>query len=155
MTPLSYVNNKEQQNLNGNLYSPEDIFHLGAKVIIKNAEDKILILKCEKKDKSLTYWDLPGGRVQVGGTLEETALREVEEETGITTLKYLSFLGMVLQTFRITLADGEKVGLIYAFYSATVINTNIILSHEHQVYEWVTPQEAIERVGYMGATPYL
>ena len=132
----------------------EDFFHLGAKVIITNPLGKILVLKCEKKGRS--YWDLPGGRIHVGSTLEETAQREVEEETGITVLHDLHFIAMVLQTFRITLKDGQNIGLIYAFFKANV-NDNIVvtLSDEHQGYEWVTKDEAASRVDYMGATPYL
>lgn len=131
----------------------EDLFHLGAKVIITNKEGKILLLRCEKERGA--YWDLPGGRIQVGGTLKETAQREVEEETGITSLVGLQSLGMVLQNFRITLKNGDKVGLIYAFFSAQVDDVPVTISHEHNGYEWVTREQAIERVGYMGVIQFL
>jgi len=139
--------NKEQD------LSREDTFHLGAKVIIKNNDGKILVLKCDKKTKS--YWDLPGGRIHVGSTLEETAQREVAEETGIADLANVHFLGMVPPTVRATLSSGLNIGIIYAFFEATVNQVTVTLSHEHQGYEWVTADEAVKRVGYMGATSFL
>ncbi len=137
-----------QQNV-----SKEDIFHLGAKVIIKNRDNKILVLRCENKTE--TYWDLPGGRIHVGCTLEETAVREVIEETGITNLENLHFLEMVPPTIRVTLADGQNVGIIFAFFEATVDDAVITLSDEHQGYEWVTADEATKRVSCMGASSLL
>ena len=69
----------------------EDIFNLGIKAIIKNSEGKILLLRVnldqlQVKDKG-AYWDIPGGRIHKGSTVEETLKREVEEETGITAIK--------------------------------------------------------------------
>ena len=136
---------KKQQDV-----SKEDIFHLGAKVIIKNKDNKILVLRCENKTEP--YWDLPGGRIRVGCTLQETAVRDVMEKTGIVNLDNLHFLEMVSPTIRVTLADGQNIGLIYAFFEATVHDAIITLSDEHQGYEWVTSDEAIKRVSYMGAS---
>jgi len=120
----------------------EDIFHLGVKTIIKNREGKILVLKVEKGTKS--YWDLPGGRVQKNEALEATALREVTEETGITTLNNIRHVGMIVSNIRIPIGSEQTVGLIFAFYNADVNSDKVLLSFEHQRYEWVLPQKAIE-----------
>ncbi|WP_117885263.1 NUDIX hydrolase [Aureibaculum luteum] len=45
--------------------------------------DKNEILFIFRNDK----WDLPKGKIEKGETIEETAIREVEEETGIEKLK--------------------------------------------------------------------
>src|SRR5690625_4246413 len=35
------------------------------------------------------FWDLPKGKAEQGETIEETALREVEEETGVQNLEII------------------------------------------------------------------
>ena len=45
-------------------------------------------------------WDLPKGKVEKGETLENGAMREVEEETGVKKLKLISFAGMTYHVFR-------------------------------------------------------
>jgi ADP-ribose pyrophosphatase YjhB (NUDIX family) len=47
-------------------------------------QGKILIVKQRLSDKRL--WSLPGGRLEHGESLEQVAIRELSEETGITAL---------------------------------------------------------------------
>lgn len=58
------------------------LLNIGAVLLSDPSTDKILLLKRNKlpyKD----YWAFPGGKLEVGETLRECALREFEEETGI------------------------------------------------------------------------
>lgn len=52
----------------------EDVFHLGVKAIIQNTDGKILLLKVNlKKLKAFNgeaYWDIPGGRIKQGDSVE-------------------------------------------------------------------------------------
>lgn len=50
----------------------------GAVVIILNSENEVLLQ--QREDSS---WGLPGGLMELGESLEETARREVTEETGL------------------------------------------------------------------------
>lgn len=60
--------------------------------VVKNEENKTLFIY------RLDKWDLPKGKMEDNESIEETAIREVEEECGITNLK----LGKPLQdTFHI------------------------------------------------------
>ncbi|GHU85941.1 hypothetical protein FACS1894153_2070 [Bacteroidia bacterium] len=49
--------------------------------LVRNKDGKYLFIYRKK------FWDLPKGKIDVGETLEECALREVEEETGVKNLK--------------------------------------------------------------------
>lgn len=48
--------------------------------LVLNAENKMLFIRRNK------HWDLPKGRMEKGESITETALREVEEECGISNL---------------------------------------------------------------------
>jgi ADP-ribose pyrophosphatase YjhB (NUDIX family) len=50
-------------------------------VLIRKCEEYLLILRAVEPDRG--YWSVPGGLVEVGERLEEAAIREVEEETGL------------------------------------------------------------------------
>lgn len=50
-------------------------------IIIK--EDKILLVKRENNPFK-NHWALPGGFVNIGESVEEAVLREIEEETSLT-----------------------------------------------------------------------
>jgi 8-oxo-dGTP diphosphatase len=57
----------------------KDYIGIGCWGIVTNEQGKILLLKRLDKD----YWERPGGKVEVGETLEDSIIREVFEETGI------------------------------------------------------------------------
>lgn len=124
----------------------EDKYHLGIKALIKNKEGKYLLLKVNKKAlKGYTgeaYWDIPGGRVQKGDTVENTLKREIEEETGIKNISEPKPITMVLSNIRIPL-DTYDVGLILSIYECEINeNEQIKLSEEHTTFAWLEPQEA-------------
>jgi 8-oxo-dGTP diphosphatase len=54
-----------------------------ATAIIPFPPDKILLIK-RATVPFKGYWALPGGRVNMGETVEHTVVREVKEETGLT-----------------------------------------------------------------------
>lgn len=141
-----------ENHKNNNVIPMEDHFQLGAKTFVVNKAGKILLLKCEGRK---TYWDIPGGRIHKGETLENVALRELAEETGITTLGPLRYLGMMLTNIRFKNPIGLDCGLIYALYTATVDECVVELSSEHQSYAWVTKDEVIELIGYMGTESFI
>ncbi len=59
--------------------------------IVKN--DEILLIN-RNKYPFVGFWDLPGGKVKMGERIEETALREALEETGLD-MNFHSFRGTV------------------------------------------------------------
>lgn len=53
--------------------------------IVKNINDETLFIYRRNK------WDLPKGKMDKGETIDQTALREVKEETGIKNLSIIDF----------------------------------------------------------------
>ena len=85
---ISFFQNKIQE---GHLYHPD------AKEIMKTLKTKIPVSKAggglvyNKKGEILFIfrngkWDLPKGGIEKGETIEQTSIREVEEETGVRNL---------------------------------------------------------------------
>ena len=125
----------------------EDIFHLGIKALIKNKEDKLLLLKVNpamlKGKTQKPYWDIPGGRIKKGDSVEDTLKREVHEETGIENIKSFIPFNMVLSKIRIPMNDNTDVGLILGAYICEVDDVERIkISEEHIQAEWFSPLEA-------------
>ena len=127
----------------------EDVFHLGIKALIRNDEGKALLLRVNAKELvgvAEAYWDIPGGRIKRGDTVEDTLRREVAEETGLA-ITACSPLAMVRSNIRIPRGGAEDVGLILAVYECRVAAADVItLSSEHVAYEWVASGEAAARL---------
>jgi len=53
----------------------------GVRVIVRNDEGKILMVKQDHPER--TVWMVPGGGIEEGETAAEAAVREMKEETGL------------------------------------------------------------------------
>lgn len=61
--------------------------------IVRNKDGKVLMIYRHEK------WDLPKGKIEKGEETQEAALREVEEECGISELKIVSKMGETYHTY--------------------------------------------------------
>ena len=78
-----------------------------ATAIIPFPEAKILLIKRDTVPFK-GYWALPGGRMEVGETVEQTIIREVKEETGLD-VEISRVIGEYVET-------GVKDGVEYEYY---------------------------------------
>jgi len=95
------------------------------------------------------YWDYPKGHVEDGEDDQAAAVRELEEETGITDVQlHASFRHEITYFFR-----GRK-GLIrktVIFFAGHTRADHVKLSHEHVGYAWLPYPQALERLTYASA----
>ena len=103
------------------------LIEFSAKALII-CDNKFLALHT-RGGKSHKY-ELPGGRMEFGETAEETVVREILEETGltITPISLVDTWNFVSETRQIT-------GIIYL--CALASDDKISLSEEHDIYEWL------------------
>jgi 8-oxo-dGTP diphosphatase len=80
-----------------------------ATAIITLPPDKILLIK-RATVPFKGYWALPGGRVDLGETVEQTIVREVKEETGLT-VEIINKIGDYHE-------QGVQGGVEYDYYPA-------------------------------------
>lgn len=107
-------------------------------------DDLILLIK----SKSRNTVSIPKGRVEPNESLEETAVREVREETGYDT-KIVSKIGSINFDFE---KDGEiRNKTVTCFKLETLSDSNPEPNlQEGEDFEniWVTPNEAISLLTY-------
>lgn len=90
-------------------------------------EDKALLV--HKINESNEDWELVGGRMQFGENTEETLLRKVKEETGLTVEPI-----KLEDTWNYVSSSYQVIGIIYICKSK---DRNVILSDEYDSYKWV------------------
>ncbi len=99
------------------------------------------------------HWDFPKGKIEEGEDVEQTARRELKEETGIVNVKILpAYHDYVEYFFRI---DNEIYYKYVTFFLGKVEHDAVVLSHEHQGYEWLGYKQALERITYQNAKDLL
>jgi len=126
----------------------EQKFHVGVKALIMNDKNKILILKANPEEMRLhqpVHWDLPGGRIKGGDSVEETLRKEVQEELGIDNIEILGHFDTHISNLKIPL-ENETVSLLMVVYKCKLrdYNNKFNLSFEHLEYKWASVDEAKE-----------
>lgn len=111
--------------------------------VVYNAKNEILLIHRRG------FWDLPKGKMEEGETIEETAVREVEEETGLVNvhiLKPVLFKAVTnTATYHSYILNGKQAMKIsYWFEMKTEFATELIPQQEEDIEQaiWVK-KEAI------------
>lgn len=72
-----FYNNRSASQLLDDFISVFPILEAAGGVVMNNKKERLFIYRFGK-------WDLPKGKIEAGESIEEAAVREVEEETGIS-----------------------------------------------------------------------
>lgn len=111
-----------------------------AKAIVRNADGNFLVLRSskweERPDRSQMP-DLPGGMVEHGETPQQGAAREVVEETGLR----IDPSSLELLYTETEYYDDSDTSVVKHVFFATSVSSDVILSWEHEAYEWIPREE--------------
>lgn len=95
------------------------------------------------------HWSFPKGTVEAGESDWETAIRELEEETGITAFeKVPDFSVEIHYQFE---RDGTVIDKSVIYFLGQVADTTTLLSEEHTAFEWLPYDEARIRLTHENA----
>jgi len=115
------------------------------------------------------HWEFPKGHIEGNETEEETLVREVAEETGITDLIILSgFKKYIKYFFRQYPTKGPQKGgnlkskenrpwifKLVAFFVAQTKTKEIKISHEHKGFVWLPIDQAIKKTTFKNSKKLL
>ena len=91
-----------------------------AGVLILDNQGRLLLQR--RADNGL--WGVPGGCMEIGETLEETARREVREETGLE-VQELALFDVVSDGEIYTYPNGDQANIVSVLYRATRIEGDL------------------------------
>jgi 8-oxo-dGTP pyrophosphatase MutT (NUDIX family) len=89
-------------------------------------------------------WDLPKGKAEMGETIEQTSIREVEEETGVRNLQITNYCGHTYHTFS---RKGKlKLKLTHWFIMETDFDEKLKPQKKEGIDKavWINKKEAIQ-----------
>ena len=99
--------------------------------IIKN-EGKYLICQRAKDDEAPESWEFPGGKLEVGETLEQCIIREIKEELNLDV--------EVIEKFDTTLFNHNDKTIHVTFFKCNIVGGELIMN-VHMDYAWVEPKD--------------
>jgi len=92
------------------------------------------------------HWDFPKGHANTGESTKDCALRETNEETGISDLEFIDGFEEKIQYFfkeKKTLIQKKVIYLL-----AKTSTSEIKISFEHTGFEWLPYKEALSRATF-------
>ncbi len=92
------------------------------------------------------YWGFPQGHKERGESEVQTLLREVREETGISSIEIQSYIGEIRYSY--FKGDGMKSEKEVRFYFAITPTKQVRISEEHADFIWVTLADALNMIDH-------
>jgi bis(5'-nucleosidyl)-tetraphosphatase len=112
-------------------------------VVFRKSAGEILFLLLHYEEG---HWGSPKGHTENNENTQETAVREIREETGLTAIRFIDgFREEITYSFR-----GKKgpVNKSVVFLLAETPVSTVRLSDEHTEYRWLPCAEAVEITTY-------
>ncbi|MEG8947452.1 NUDIX hydrolase [Rosettibacter firmus] len=116
--------------------------------IIRKIKDDIefLLLKRSKEVEYPDLWQMVTGSIEKGEEFFQTALRELNEETGLKPIK----LWLVPNINSYYEEEKKELNLIHVFVALVNKNNQVKISNEHTEFMWVDKKTAKQLVAWDG-----
>lgn len=98
------------------------------------------------------HWDLPKGHVEIGESEHEAALRELQEETGLSAVMVPGFEERIHYVFT---KGGKPVKKEVVFFVGKPIGADVVLSDEHNDFAWLAFDDAVKKLTFETAREVL
>jgi len=107
----------------------------------KNGTVKFLILHYNEG-----HWEFPKGHVEKNEKEEQTALRELKEETGIAECEMQDGFREEINYF--FSSNGKKISKNVVFFLVFVRGSEVVLSDEHISFAWLNYEHAMKKLKF-------
>ncbi len=125
-------------------------------VIFRKEKNKIyyLLLHYPSSVKAMKdYWGFSKGYIEKGEQELETAKREIQEETGIKSMKFIKGFKQQMRCF--FKFEQKSIFKIVSFYLVETKTKEIEISFEHIGYKWLPYKEALKQLTFENAKEIL
>jgi bis(5'-nucleosidyl)-tetraphosphatase len=99
------------------------------------------------------HWDFPKGHLEQGETKEQAAHRELKEETGLTAAITPEFQDLISYFF--INHHKNKAHKTVTFFTGETTTKEVTFSDEHQGYQWLPYEPALQKLTYDNAKEVL
>ena len=111
---------------------PPTLFFAAAHALIRRGRTYLAVRRCSDAQYGASQWELPGGMIESGETVEEALVREIKEETGIS-IKEVRLIH--IYTNRDSLPDRQHFEITYqCTYRSGDVRLN---PREHDSFAWL------------------
>lgn len=115
-------------------------------VRIKNNTLEFLLMQRADNQKYPNIWQMVTGKIKKDELAYETAKREIFEETNLV----IENLFVVPNVNHFYDSNDNSMNLVPVFVTKVKYDSEIIISDEHQKYEWLKKKEAKKRLAWPG-----
>jgi 8-oxo-dGTP pyrophosphatase MutT (NUDIX family) len=120
-------------------------------VIRHNAGDwRVLVLQRAPDVSRPGSWEIVYGKIDSGERPEQAAVRELREETG---LDLSALYDLTVSSFFLHTTQTIQMAIVFAAFVES--DSEVLLSDEHQRFEWLSLDEACDRLTWPRAAHLL
>ena len=121
----------------------KDFYQVSLKIILKNEQGQILVLKGHPRGSFAGFYDLPGGRIEEDEfsiPLDLIIEREIKEEIGEVDVEIgLKPVAVGRHLIPAAMTEEKKdLHLLYVFFEAKLRSGQVSISNEHDGYKWLS-----------------